>query len=150
MEQANSSLPAISPRILDSRLRRFEDTIRNQNSQPLVMLGWDSRVPQVRNIEVTPNTVVTNLNFTLGAATWDCTLRWINPGDPRVDHYEIWAKIGTNNEPVRLSAHAQSPARLNFAVTIASVVVLYVVTVLKDGKRNNTNSAPTATVSVTV
>lgn len=130
-------------------ITRLEDRLRDTALQSRITEDSpDVRVLPVRSVQASPKTVFTSLQWpTLSPI--DTAITWINPANNRVDRYEVWYRnSSTNKEPKLYGTFRNSPAYLNFSESIAGTLIIYVITVMKDGKRNNLKSCPTTTVNL--
>jgi len=132
---------------------RLENSIRDAAAQSLITnLSPDVRVPPVKALTAYPATVLTSLQYAgFPGSTFHTAVMWQTPVNPRVDRYEVWVKNSATVSPPRLvGEYKDSPAVLSFAEPVAGTMVIYVITIMKDGKRNNLNSCPSTTCAVTV
>jgi len=132
---------------------RLENSIRDAAAQALVTnQSPDVRVPPVKALASSQSTVLSSLQYSGSpGSTFHTAITWQTPNNPRVDRYEVWAKNSATVSPARLiGEYRDSPAILSFPEPVAGTMVIYVLTIMKDGKRNNLNSCPSTTCSVTV
>jgi len=112
-------------------------------SSSLTPLPNDYTVPLVRNLEVV------GYQPTSGASK--VVLRWTVPEDTRyVDHYEVWVSRTAyqNENPYMVASVSNPPAAFTVTADQDTVAVLYVRTVMKDGRASAIYECPAAAVNV--
>jgi hypothetical protein len=135
-----------------SNVRALENAVRINSSQNRITLDSpDPRVPPVRGLEISAKTIDSTL-VSLGVITnpVSAALMWKNPNSQQVDRYEVWARNSLDTKFRHIGEVKDAPFIFQSNSTQDEVVTLCVITVLKDGKRNNLKSCPCTTVEVAV
>jgi len=111
-------------------------------SETLPPLPNDYTVPLPRNVELVA------ADMTSGATR--VVLRWTIPEDPNVDHYEIWTSRTAypDENPYMVASVTEPPAAFTVTADQDTVAVLYVRTVMKDGRATAVTESPAVAVNV--
>ncbi len=144
MTEQDIDIQALQSRILElsDRLNKLESRRADTPLYHLSPIESDIRVPAAENLELVSS------QATSGATK--VALRWVNPQDPTISHYEIWIKRTAyqSDNPYLIASVQKSPAVFTVTADLDTVAVAYVRTVMKNGLGTDLNSSPTVSFNV--